>query len=115
MSKIVRLNPFRGMFIADGFHLINPERPIAHLPENFIPTPRVEAAIRSGILIDVNKNILVYDNAPQAPQGDDKAAAAAEAKANEAEEKAKAAEAKAKAAEEKAKAAEEKKAAESKK
>lgn len=62
-EKQLRLHPSRGFFLAEGFHLVNPEKPVANLPENYVASPAILRAIKSGVLIDMNKNILVDEKA----------------------------------------------------
>lgn len=59
MEKIIRLHPLRGFFLEDGLHLVNPERPQRLLPEDYVPSKHVIQAIKAGVLIDINGNILV--------------------------------------------------------
>lgn len=64
-QKILRLAPGRGMFMADGIHLVNPEKPVNYLPDTYQPTPKILSALKAKILIDVNGNI-VEDEKPKA-------------------------------------------------
>ncbi|MNQ31873.1 hypothetical protein D3C85_452560 [compost metagenome] len=77
-QKILRLAPGRGMFMADGIHLVNPEKPVNYLPDTYQPTPKILSALRANILIDVNGNIVesekptaAKDVKPDAPKIED--------------------------------------------
>jgi hypothetical protein len=58
-EKVLRLHRSRGFFLEAGLHLVNPEKPVVILPEDYEAPNKVKHAIKSGVLIDVNQNILV--------------------------------------------------------
>lgn len=63
-EKRLHLHPSQGFFLSAGLHLVNPERPSIVLPEGYVAPDIVVRAIKSGILIDINRNILTEDGKP---------------------------------------------------
>lgn len=58
-ERVLRLNPKRFFFSDRIIHLVNPEKPVVILNEDYVPSKTVELAIQTGVLIDVNGNVLV--------------------------------------------------------
>jgi len=73
-DKVLRLHPSRGFFFGAGLHLVNPEKPIVVLHPEYTAPQEVLRGIKSGVLIDVNENILVEakDNKPKGKEAEKK-------------------------------------------
>ena len=69
-DKILRLAPGRGFFFAKGIHLAFPEKMQVRLPDNYVANDEVLQGIRTGAILDVNKNIA------EAPKAQEKKAEA---------------------------------------
>lgn len=66
-EKVLRLHPSCVFFLSGGLHLVNPEKPFVHLPENYQAPDVVLTAIKNKTLIDVNGNILVEKTKKEKP------------------------------------------------
>lgn len=71
-EKVLRLHPSRGFFLEAGLHLANPEKPVVILHEAYEAPKKVLRAIKSGVLIDVNQNILVEGDKVEEPKAPEK-------------------------------------------
>lgn len=62
-EKVLRLNQGKYFFFGGGLHLVNPEKPVVVLPDTYVPSEPVIRGIETGVLVDVNQNVLVKEEA----------------------------------------------------